>query len=203
MLFPMSFATLLSIFSLTTSIIASPPSSPQHNIFERQASECVARLDAIACPGGQYCCPRLWECKANDPSICTASIGPGQALTVSAIDWGAAMASASRELDPIRSKASEILASVTRRATSSVNPGRVTVTSLPTLSSSVVNEVGPASSASGPGGASTLAIPTLQSTPSVASVTAAIASATGGAIGPKARTDLVMGGVIGMGLFLV
>ena len=205
-----NFTMFLSTFIplvLTTSFLpitalASPPTSPKNNIFVRQASECADRTGGIACPGGVYCCPASpWECKAGDPYLCTASIGLGQVLTATALDWASLQASVSRDVDSIRSRISGIAASITGPR-SSVSPGRVTATSSAVQSSAAASQGESASSASQPADASSVATPSTQSTPSVASATAATASATGGAVVPTLRKDLMMGGLIGIGLFL-
>jgi len=205
-MFPSIFRTLVLTTSfLPITALASPPTSPRNNIFVRQASECADRTGGIAigCPGGVYCCPASpWECKADDPSLCTASItGLDQVLTATALNWGSLQASISREGDSIRSRISGIAASLTRPR-SSVSPGRVTATSSAVQSSAAASQGESASSASLPVDASSAATPLTQSTPSVASATAATASATGGAVVPTLRRDLMMGGLVGLGLFL-
>jgi hypothetical protein len=149
----------------------------------------------------------MWDCKANEPSTCTASISDSNMiLTISAIDWAGRVESASRNIQSFLSELGEIGVSVTEAARTSVGAGSVMATSTAVLSSStdVVGEASDSGSLPGSPVGSPTPIPTLQQqTPSTANAALATTIATGAAGMPNLRDNMAVGVAVGLGWMLV
>ncbi|KAF2030756.1 hypothetical protein EK21DRAFT_111628 [Setomelanomma holmii] len=179
-------------------VIANSPITPNKNILERAASSSCEDIFAHTCPGSTNCCPQLWECKKNDPTLCTASIDTNNILTVSAIDIVSVQASVSREIDGIRSQISGALASITGGG----SVVRTTPVSSATRSAASAGGGQQASSGS-QALAGVTSTPTVRSSASTASVAAATGSVTGAAASPELRMEFIVRGLLGLGMFLL
>ncbi|KAH7076170.1 hypothetical protein FB567DRAFT_632440 [Paraphoma chrysanthemicola] len=184
----------LLLLVLPAFTLAAAPISPNKHILERQSSSCED-IFAKTCPGSTNCCPQLWECKKDDPKLCTASVANNYILTVSAIDWKSAQGSISRDINSIRSRVSGALASITGGGTSA----RTTPISSAARSVATIGDGLQSSSESQAVVALTpTPTPTARASVSTASLAAATVSATGAAALPMLNKNMAIGGIVGL-----
>jgi hypothetical protein len=195
-MFAKLYPTLLLLL-LSTFVLATPPVTPNKHILERQSSSCEA-ISAKPCPGSTNCCPQLWECKKDDPTLCTASIDSNYILTVSAINLESAQASQSRNIDSIRSQVSGALASITGGGSAaSTTPASSVTSSAATIGG------GQQASSGSQAVIEVTSTPTVRASVSTASLAAATVSATGAAALPQLEKHVAIGGLVGLGMFLL
>jgi hypothetical protein len=212
---------LLTISFLLTAALANP-TTPNPNILPRQ----VPPIDFICnnvlrhtCPGNRYCCAVNWDCKANDPSICTASIAQSYIISASALDYASYAAGLSSLQSRISAGAvvtrsgSRGVGSVTVSATAGVTSLGVGTASsavvaassgaspaASSVASSVVQQTSSAVDTSSPISTPTSTTPAASPAPSSAS---AAASPTGAATLLRVAREMIAGGVVGVALLLL